>query len=62
MEGAAMKRWETEWRNLKRRKQQNVDAEHDRLEYLRERRRVEREHELTTPQAAQRLSDRGGAD
>ena len=59
--GTAEGRWQTDWSNLQARRQAGKDAEHDRIEYLRERKELERQQDLTTPQAAQRLA-RGGGD
>ena len=55
--GTVEGRWRTDWSNLQARRQEGTDAEHDRIEYLRQRRRVERDHDLSTDAAAQRLSN-----
>ena len=54
-------RWATDWRNLQARRHEGQGEQHDRIEYLRERKELERQQDLTTPQAAQRLA-RGGGD
>ena len=53
-------RWQTDWSNLQARRQEGQGEQHDRIEYLRERKELERQQDLTTPQAAQRLA--GGGD
>ena len=58
--GTVEGRWRTDWSNLQARRQAGRNAEHDRIEYLRERKELERQQDLTTPQAAQRLA--GGGD
>ena len=59
--GTVEGRWRTDWSNLQARRHEGRNAEHDRIEYLRERKELERQQDLTTPQAAQRLA-RGGGD
>ena len=59
--GTAETRWQTDWSNLQARRQEGQGEQHDRIEYLRERKELERQQDLTTPQAAQRLA-RGGGD
>ena len=59
--GTVEGRWRTDWSNLQARRQEGTNEQHDRIEYLRQRRRVERDCDLSTPEAAQRLA-RGGGD
>jgi len=50
-------RWETDYQNLKARRQQGRGQQPDRLTYLRERRQIEREHDLSASEAAQRIAN-----
>jgi len=50
-------RWQTDYQNLKARRQQGRGKQPDRLAYLRERRQIEREHDLTASEAAQRIAN-----
>jgi hypothetical protein len=58
--GTVEGRWRTDWSNLQARRHEGQGEQHDRIEYLRERKELERQQDISTAVAARQLA--GGGD